>query len=204
MSVDPSHFGVTGFAFPVVEGEVGTGVAECDYPDPSDVRSGVIYGDGDLVGTLNEFAPGSGSDHSPANVLRWLLVAAGALSDPADRTDWPGYCSQEPDRPDNAVTTFDTAGVQDGRHQVDGSINERPGVQIRVRAINHSTGWPKADEIRDVLDRSVLRDAVTIGDSTYCVQSVRRTGNVIDLGKELGTKRHLFVINCLVTVKKID
>ncbi len=202
MSVDPSHFGLSGFAFPVVE-EGGTG-ASCDYPDPSDVREGVVYGDGDFVGTYGAFSPESGTEHSPANVLRWLLVAFSVLTDPSSREDWPGYCSQEPDRPDNCVTTFDTLGTQQGRHQIDGSIAERFGVMIKLRAIHHNAGWPKMATIKETLDRSVLRETITIGDSEYCVQSVR-TGEIIDLGKEVGgSKRHLFTLNCTMLVRKID
>jgi hypothetical protein len=46
MGVDPSFFGVQGFAFPVVSG------GAADYPGVGDVRLGVSYNSGADVGTL--------------------------------------------------------------------------------------------------------------------------------------------------------
>lgn len=200
MPVSPSYFGLGGFAFPIAEAE------GCDYPDESDVKIGVVYGDGAYAGTYQlVVGPTSGTDHSPADILRWLLVGIGSLTSPTLSQSWPGYCSQEPNLPDNCVTTFDVEGLMGGREHHGGDRLSRKGVQIRIRSTNHRTGWIKADEIATTLDRSVLRDSIAVGESTYCVQSFRRTSDVIDLGKEVGaSKRHLFVINGLLTVEKIS
>lgn len=199
MPVSPSYFVLNGFAFPAV-------VTECDYPAESDVKLGVSYGDGTFTGTYQLTAgPATGSDHSPADILRWMLVSIGSLTSPTLNQAWPGYCSQEPNQPDNCVTTFDVEGFMAGREQHQGDRLSRKGVQIRIRSTNHRTGWVKADEIAATLDRSILRDSIVIGESTYCVQSFRRTSGVIDLGKEVGaSKRHLFTINGLLTVEKIS
>lgn len=144
-------------------------------------------------------------EHSPADILRWLLVSTGTVSDPAANADWPCYCSQEPNSPDRVVTTFDTDDRILGREQLDGGLLERFGVQIRVRSNRHTDGWAKSDSIRHELDREILRETITVGSSVYCVQSFRRTSGVIDLGKEVGaSKRHLFTINGLLTVEKVS
>lgn len=144
-------------------------------------------------------------DHSPADILRYLLISLGVVSDPTPAADWPCYCSQEPNSPDRVVTTFDADGRILGREQLDGGLLERFGVQIRIRSNRHTDGWAKADAIRRELDREILRETIVVGSSTYCVQSFRRTSGVIDLGKEVGaSKRHLFTINGLLTVEKIS
>src|SRR5688500_18878413 len=113
MPVTPAEFGLQGFAFPA-----GGGAAVCDYPDVSDVRYGVVYGDGAYTGTLGG-GNSSSADlaHSPADILRHLLVAKGLGDLPSDggSTGWSFYQSQQPDSPDNVASFFDTTGTQHGR-----------------------------------------------------------------------------------------
>lgn len=232
MSVSPSYFGLQGFSFPVVEQDVGTGTSVCDYPLQSDVKSGVTYGDGTYTGTLTlpsasnvlegtqyggggteftgslEACPeitGTGSDHSPADVLRWAMISYGIVTDPDTSQAWPCFTSIEPNTPDRLVTTFDTAGDLQARVQIAGDQIEKYGVQIRIRASSHEDGWAKGSAIISLLDRDIRRQSVTIGGSTYCIQSVHRKSSLIELGKELQiTKRHLWTINCTMTVSKIS
>ena len=178
-------------------------------PNPSDVRAGVQYGaDGtEFTGTAlcSAFPEVSGTNHSPAEILRWVLVAAGVVGDPRiSGVLWPCYTSLEPNLPDECVTTFDTNNRDQGRIQIGGKRQEHYGVQIRIRSKTHSSGWPKADTIKETLDQSILRDTIIIGSSTYCVHAVSRTSGVLELGKELAvTKRHVFTINCVVDVRLI-
>lgn len=234
MSVSPSYFGLQGFSFPVVEQDVGTGTSVCDYPLQADVQSGVTYGDGTYTGTLTlpstsnvlegiqyggdgtEFTgtlveeecpePSStGSDHSPADVLRWAMISYGIVTDPVLETAWPCFTSIEPNTPDRVVTTFDTTGYLQARVQIAGDQIEKYGVQIRIRASSHEDGWAKGSAIIALLDRDIRRQSVTIGGSTYCIQSVHRKSSLIEIGKELQiTKRHLWTINCTMTVSKIS
>jgi hypothetical protein len=145
-------------------------------------------------------APGAGLLHSPAEVVRQLLVDLGCCSEPGG--DWPAFAAGEPDKPDAAVTVFDTEGVERGTVMVDGELAEFHGVQVRVRAGTHAEGWPKAREIALALDGAYMEE-VTLGDATYRVQCVRRAGPILALGKERGTRRTLFTINALVTLRML-
>ena len=142
--------------------------------------------------------------HSPADILRWLLVSLGAGSAPSSSSDWPIFATQEPDRPDNCITVFDTAGVLDGRQMPTGVQMEHEGWQIRIRARTHNVGWQKAKEIADLLDQSVVRYVVVIGGHQYLVQCVSRTSGVLSLGEESPqTKRRVFTLNGIMAVREI-
>lgn len=70
MPVSEAHFGIAGFAFPVVVG------GACDYPDEDDVREGVEYGDGDYTGTLYVR-----SDAASGSLLARLIAMVRQLPD---------------------------------------------------------------------------------------------------------------------------
>lgn len=220
MAVDPGFFGIDDFTSVAVP-------PDADYPIEDDVRFGVSYGSGTYTGTLTlpddadvrfgitygadgtEFtgtlAVGGGTQpdgpHSPADVVRWLLIQLGIAAEPPV-TPWPAYCSSEPNFPDDCVTVYDVAGVDDGRLMVTGEAPTHYGVQVRVRATDHATGYAKASEIRDTFAEDVLLETVTISDTTYLVQAMSRIGNVIALGKETPAgRRSLFTCNATVSLK---
>lgn len=151
--------------------------------------------------------------HSPADVMRKLLINAGYMSDPIvvtpTPTSWPGYKDAEPDKPDNVVTTYDTEPQLDAHGQVTGQSFQHWGVQVRVRGTTHAVGFGKADAIRVVLNEGQVDSTVSFsstsdgGAATYLVHSsaqntVRRMGM-----DSPTTKRHLFTINCLATIKRV-
>lgn len=142
--------------------------------------------------------------HSPADVVRWLLVALGLGTDPEGGDSWPVFAAGEPDSPDNCITVFDTVGTDDGRVMVTGEAVRHPGIQVRVRAKNHATGWAKADAIRTALAQSVYLEAVAVGGNHYLLHSASKIGNVLALGKESPvSKRSIFTLNCQVSVKQL-
>ena len=147
--------------------------------------------------------------HSPAQIIRELLVQLELGVLPSDGGSWPIYVSSIPDSPDNVITIIDTLGFSDGRIQTDGEAVEHPGFQVTVRAANHQTGWEKANDIRVVLSETVLHNTVSIldnvgtGESIYTVHAVSKIGGIIALGKELPTsKRNLFTINAVVALRQ--
>lgn len=145
------------------------------------------------------------SDHSPADILRWAMISYGTVTDPDLNLVWPCFVAVEPNTPDRLVTTFDTLGHLQARVHISGDQIEKPGVQIRIRANSHEDGWAKGSAILTMLDQDIRSQSVTIGSSTYCIQSVHRKSPLIELGKELQiTKRHLWTINCTMTVSKIS
>lgn len=141
---------------------------------------------------------------SPADVVRWILVALGVGTDPELGSAWPVYCSSEPDRPDNSITVYDTDGTDNGRTMVDGKLQRLFGFQVRVRSDSHGTGWTKADAIQTALAESVYQETVTVNGRSYLVHAVSRIGDVLPLGKESPTsKRSLFTLNAGVTVRPL-
>lgn len=183
MAVSEAYFGLTGFAFPTVtSGSGGQGAGSVTTTD---------------------------LDHSPADVIRYLLIAMGAGIHPDDLvvnsgTQWPIYAGGEPNVPDETITVYDTAGRDDGRMQYDGERTEHPGIQIRIRARDHQTGYVKARQLAVSLDKEIYQNTVSIGNSQYFIHAVSRSGNVIPLGKESPTsKRSLFTINATVTIRMI-
>jgi len=144
--------------------------------------------------------------HSPADILRHLLVddSIGVL--PSVGGTWPIYVANEPNSPDSVITIYDTVGQNTGRFQDNGEIQTRHGVQIRLRDPNHTDGYIKANEITEHLDKQIDWKNVTISSTTYTIFSVSRTTDVIPLGMETEeqtviSKRNIFTINALITLR---
>jgi len=197
MPVTPSEFGLDDFSFPVV-------AQVCDYPAAADVQSGVVYGNGAYTGTY-----GAGSqpqtDHSPADVLRWLLIDLGVLGMPPAAGAWPGHCNFEPSVPDECVTLYDTVGNDDGREMNSGKLYNHPGVQVRVRSKSIPSGHSKASQIRTALAESINVSRISIDGVTYLVQAVTRIGQVIPIGRETQTSTGRFVhtVNATLSLRKL-
>ncbi len=138
--------------------------------------------------------------HSPADIVRKLLVDIGQGTDAQLGGAWPVFATGEPDMPDSAITVYDTSGIDFGTLQPSGELAEIFGVQIRIRAAAQSPGYAKAAAIASAIDTQVYDNAVTIGTRTYRVQAFKRTSGVLGLGKEPGNKRRLFTVNALVNI----
>lgn len=142
--------------------------------------------------------------HSPADVLRHVLVGIGLGTEPpttpAAAQAWPVYAGAEPATPDNVVTLYDTAGVSDGRSMVDGELFQHYGVMVRVRAADHPTGWAKADAVRRALAREVRGRSATIDGKSYTAHAVR-IGQVLPNGPEPESRRSVFTLNLLAVVE---
>jgi hypothetical protein len=97
--------------------------------------------------------------HSPADVIRHLLVAIGQGSHPtetgAGNGPWPVYESKEPSRPDEVLTVQDAAGVPQGRTMFDGEVQGRDGFQVRVRAADKVAAFAKANAVAEALAKGV-------------------------------------------------
>lgn len=141
--------------------------------------------------------------HSPADIIRYLLIAKGGGTLPSDGSAWPIFESYEPDQPDNAITLFNTLGVRNGRTHTDGEVQEHHGIQLRIRATHPTVGYAKARALALILDEQVYRDTVDIDGAMYVVWEVNRTSDVLELGKESPeTKRHIYTINAIVSVRE--
>lgn len=142
-------------------------------------------------------------DHSPADVVRRLIVALGGGTLPSAAGPWPVHAMSEPPSPDDAVTVYDTAGVVHSKDHPFGFVEEHHGVQVRVRSAEAPAGAAKALALAQALD-AVSRRAVAVGARTYCVHNVSRTGTVLSLGKDDPvSKRSLFTFNALVYLRML-
>lgn len=143
-------------------------------------------------------------NHDPSDIVRWLLIGIGQGTDPTASGAWP-VCVEEADLPDSLIVVSDTQGRMDGRIMHTGEQDSHPGVQVKVRAATRRLARAKANQVAIALDEGVLRNAVTIGANTYCVQSVSRTGDILSIGKEVGSgsKRSLYTINCVISVTQV-
>lgn len=141
--------------------------------------------------------------HSPADVIRRLLIALGAGSDPdaAVLGVWPVYVDLEPPAPDNVLTVYDTTPRVHGRTHPVGTTQLHYGVQVRIRATTTAVGWTKGNAITEVFD-GMYQDPITVGGTLYHVHAVHHSG-IIRVGKDSPTtKRSLFTINALTVLKQ--
>lgn len=152
----------------------------------------------------------SGSlSHSPAEVIRQLLIDLGVGTVPSALGNWPIHVAREPDKPDSAITVYNTTGRDHGRTMNDGERQEHLGIQVRVRDMNHDDGFEKAQAVAMVLDQTVRLNTVTVSDrvgtgsATYTVYSVSRTTGVIIVGEERpDSRRNIFTINAVVSLRQ--
>lgn len=141
-------------------------------------------------------------DHSPADVVRWLLINLGVGTDPDDEGSWPIFCDGEGDTPDNAITVYNTSGIVHGEVHYNGEVQEHYGLQFRLRATKSTVAWPKINELMLTIDQVINNDVVTIDGTSYYVECIPRTGTVLALGKADG-KRYVYTLNSTVSLRKI-
>lgn len=143
-------------------------------------------------------------NHTPAQIVRKLLIDLGVVSDVADHTMWPCYTGLMPEKPSESVCIYDTDGKKEGRVQIDGESQIKEGFNVRVRSDDLTRSYLKAKEIINAFD-SVLRRTVQLGDQAYFVQAISRTGSIMYLGTETPTsKRRLHSANAIVSIRMLE
>lgn len=152
------------------------------------------------------------TEHSPADIVRWLMVRAGVGSDPTTNdnpvanANWPVWVSKEPTIPDNLIKVSDTQGVDGSRSMVDGDQIAWNGFQVMVRAVDYPTGWQKVSAVRTAFltDPNFQRTVVTVAGVRYAVQAIVKVGQVIPLGEEKPvSSRNLFTLNAMLSYRKL-
>jgi hypothetical protein len=143
---------------------------------------------------------------SPEEVIRQVLIEleVGVFPGipPAPVGTWPIYATSEPNLPDNVITCYDTAGQDDGREMITGTLDQHYGIQIRVRSQDHPTGWTKIAAIRQLLATQVDRMIVTLASNqSYTVFAVVKIKQILSIGKDVpNSKRSLFTLNFLAAI----
>lgn len=144
--------------------------------------------------------------HSTADVIAELLVdlGLGTIYNGSTTVAWQIAINREPDKPDNMITVFDTAGKDNGRIMVNGERQENPGIMIKVRASSNTVGFVKAQTIATTLDAQTNSNA-SISASNYIIHTVNRTTNVLSLGQDKpNSRREIFSVNATVSLRQIS
>jgi hypothetical protein len=143
-------------------------------------------------------------NHSPADILRRVIISLTVGTDPDNRQAWPVYAANEPNLPDNCITVYDSVGRYNGRLMNTGRTVDQSGFQVRVRSETSTLGYARACLIRVKMCEEIYDEVITLGTTRYRIQSVNNVGEVIALGKELETsKRFIFVVNGFMVVGSI-
>lgn len=133
-----------------------------------------------------------------------LGVQAFLPTQAAPLVSWMVYVANEPGVPDDCLTVYDTTGNIDAKTQPDGEVCQHEGIQVRVRSVDHPTGWAKANAIAVALTEDVDMMVVTVGPNRYLLQAVNQVGQVTALGREgSDSRRRVFTINFTVAVRQL-
>lgn len=142
--------------------------------------------------------------HPPARILAQLIADLGLGSIPSATSvgAWPVYTSNEPNTPDNVISTYRTTDVIDGRASNTGEVIRYQGVQVRVRARSYAVADVRTEAIFKALTETVYRRAVTVESTTYNVSSVRPTSGPVELkARNKPVSEHtVFVANFVLTL----
>lgn len=138
---------------------------------------------------------------SPADVIRYLLIAEGLGTLPGAGGAWPIFVGEEPSTPDNAVTLTDKDGKGDGRDSVTGQQWEHPGVEVKIRGIDHPTAYAKAAALALAIDQSIYQEAITVGGDAWIVQQISRSP-IVGRGRESVSSRIGFTFKLTATLFK--
>ena len=142
--------------------------------------------------------------HSPADIVRYLLIDAGYGTLPVDSGDWPILIGIHTDTPDRQIALFEEVGTDDGRNMITGTPHEHPGVQVSVRGHDYQESYAKIQAVAVYLD-SVSFATVTIASTSYTVQAFTRQNNCVYLGQEKPeTRRNMWVFSTTMTVLRND
>jgi hypothetical protein len=143
--------------------------------------------------------------HSPAEVIRQLLIDYGVGTLPSTNQNWPVYATAEAATLDRTITVLDTTGIEDGRLMPTGEAPVHHGIQVIVRSRDHQEGYRRATRIRETFARQVNNDVVVVEDTTYRVPCMTKIGAILPLGKDVPVSgRSRFSLNCTSPVKRLE
>lgn len=146
-------------------------------------------------------------NHTPDDIIRFLLISLDIGTAPIDGLDWPINASKEPDVPDNCITIYTTTSKEEGRLQQSGEPISTKGIQTRVRSSNYLQGWRKISAIDELYNKTIYNNSVTIDGSVYLVHAIVNTSDPIPLQQGLDvptSQRRIFVANAFVRLRQVS
>lgn len=146
-------------------------------------------------------------NHTPDQVLRQLLIDLGVGVMGGKQGDWPIFCTEEPETPDECITLYWGAGQLDGLFQINGETQEHYGIQVRVRGKGYQSAYDKVKSVMLELEQHVMMTTVTVplvdavAAGTYVAECCTRASGPLYLGTERdNAERDVFTINYLATI----
>jgi hypothetical protein len=150
-------------------------------------------------------------DDSVSSLVQLFLVNNSIFTSPESGSNWPAYISYMPDSENVGYATdmacvYETNRNLDGRHMIDGSVQQHFNVSIKLRSADYGEGWQKAMDILVLLSETV-REEITeggTGDPTYVFDSFSTPSGIIYLGLDTGTtRRYNFELTYSVAIRQI-
>jgi hypothetical protein len=153
--------------------------------------------------------------HSPADIVRWAMVAMGLGTNPLasnyQGADWPISAESELPSPDNAIVTYTTMPQLDGRSMNNGDQATHWAFQIRVRGrTKEKDAELKAEAIKNALNNNVNQMKLTIanlvggGSTVYVIACFAKVSGPTAVGTEAPhSKRHIYTLNGFFTVRAL-
>lgn len=148
--------------------------------------------------------------NSEAELVQQLLIVLGLGTTPptntvANNSAWPVFASNEPAEPDNIITVIDTPNQTFARLMPTGKYAHQYGFRVRVRAVDHPTGYQKIKQIALQLAHNVGGDAgpinVVCTGNNYLIHAIAKIGGVMALGKDAPkSKRSVFTVDGYVVL----
>jgi hypothetical protein len=142
--------------------------------------------------------------NTPAEILATYLQTLGTVTAPSAGGSWPLFTGSMPDgrnAPNDAACVYDTVPVKDGRLMA-GAVVVHYGVMMHVRSMDMTTGWQKINALALDID-AIRRTQVTVGVNEYRINNVTRIGSIACLGQEEETRRYVFSLNLLMSIKEL-
>jgi hypothetical protein len=138
---------------------------------------------------------------SPADILAQAMIDASLGIEGETTSGWGVTVGRMQDGGNSAIATYDTVGRHQGREMRGGREVIKPGVQIKVRAVDYPTGYAKAAEIVAWLQTIYDLQVTTSGEGggVYNLHAVHLTTNILHLGMEQDGTRELFTINTIIS-----
>lgn len=139
-----------------------------------------------------------------AEVVAQLLHNRGFAAKPGTTPvsdGWRVYVGSDPGGEKAAVVYADGTGLMENRSTRDGAWEEKPGIQVRLRAADQPTGKAKGDALTVLFD-SVFAAPVTVLSRQFKVINVHRTSPVMFLKQDEVGRQMIYVVNARVTLSE--
>ena len=141
-------------------------------------------------------------EYTPAGILLQALIAGAVIKVPNETPVWSGYVKFMPTDDEHTVTFYDTEPEIAGRVIATGETVRRWGVMARSRCGRdaYNLGWGKLRKIENYLTNGRNR-AVSFPDARFVLHSVSVVSGPMFVGEEPETKRCLFSLNLLASIR---